>query len=84
MTVAQAVIGDSDPPRRMQPGHMTAAVACETLEANISYAGGTTGAATPGNYEMSEGRDFIRFIQHCFPETSTGSYLTSSSLKIER
>lgn len=84
VTVTQAVIGDSDPPGRMRPGDMTAAVACETPEANISYAGGTIGATTPGNYEMIERRNFICFIQHCFPETSTGSCLISSSLKIGR
>lgn len=82
--MTEAAIGDRDPPRRMWPGDVTAAVACETLVSNISYAGGTIGATTPGNYEMIERRNFICFIQHRFPETSTGSYLISSALKIGR
>lgn len=61
-----------------------AAVDCETQEASISYCRWNDRGCNPGNEndDMIERRNFICFIQPCFAETSVGSYLISSSLKI--
>lgn len=82
--MTEAATGDSDPPRRMWPGDVRAAMAGETLVSDTSHAGGTIEATTPGNYEMIERRNFMCFIQHCFSESSTGSYLIFSSLQTGR
>lgn len=82
--MTEAVIGDIDPTRRMWLGDMTAAVACETWYQISAMQMEPEVLPFQGNYEMIERRNFICFIQHCFPEISTGPYLIFNSLKIGR